>query len=91
MLHHISIHHAKPAAEERPSPPCIDSRTRGPNRADGIHTLRDARSGALVGLAVWESAEALDALRPALAAPIVGDDFDAWESEPVQMYLLEEA
>ncbi len=44
-----------------------------------------------MGLSVWESAEALDALRPALAAPIVGDDFDAWESEPVQMYLLEEA
>jgi hypothetical protein len=56
-----------------------------------VHTLRDTRSAALVGLAVWQSAEALGAARPALADSTEGDDFDAWEPGPFQVYLLEEA
>ena len=93
MLYHLAIHHPRPGAEEA----LIQSMHRFGEAArahDGlreVHTLRDLTSGALVGFAVWESAEALQAARPALAAATEGDDFDAWEAEPVQVYLMEEA
>jgi hypothetical protein len=39
---------------------------------------------------VWDSAEALGAARPALAAATEHDDFDAWESAPIEGFLLDE-
>ena len=92
MLFHVAIHHPKPEFEQA----LIDSmhrfgaaaRTQAGLRE--VHTLRDARSGILMGLAVLESASALEAARPALAAAIDGDDFDTWESEPPEVLLLEE-
>ncbi len=55
-----------------------------------VHTLKDARTGTLVGLAVWENDEARIAARPALMEAVKDDDFDDWESEPITGYLLEE-
>jgi hypothetical protein len=43
-----------------------------------------------VGFAIWESMDALTAARPALGAATEGDDFDAWEAEPVRVFLLED-
>ena len=93
MLHHISIHMPKPEHE----PDVIDSMHRfgaaartQPGLVE-VHTLKDTRgSGALVGFALWESAEALLAARPALSEATENDDFDAWESEPIRSYLCEE-
>jgi hypothetical protein len=92
VIYHVTIHQPKPGAEGA----LVDSMHRFGEVARGqaglreAHTLRDQRTGALVGLAVWDSSEALAAARPALAAATAGDDFDAWEAEPVRVYLLEE-
>jgi hypothetical protein len=92
MLYHVSIHHPKPEYERD----LIDSMHRFGDAArsqDGlveVHTLKDRGSDALVGLAIWESAEALDAARPALAAATAGDDFETWEMAPVEGFVLDE-
>jgi heme-degrading monooxygenase HmoA len=92
MLYHISIHRPKPEHEQD----VIESMHRFGEAArsqQGLveaHTLKDQRSDALVGLAVWESSDALLAARPTLAAATEHDDFEAWETEPIQGFLLEE-
>ena len=92
MLYHVSIHRPKPEHEHD----VIDSMHRfgaAARTQDGlleVHTLKDRRSDALVGLAVWASAEALEAARPSLAAATEDDDFDAWEAAPIEGFLLDE-
>jgi heme-degrading monooxygenase HmoA len=92
MLYHVSIHRPKPEHE----PDVIDSMHRFSEvarRQEGlleVHTLKDRRGDALLGFAVWESADALKAARPALAEVTEDDDFDAWETEPIQVFLLDE-
>jgi hypothetical protein len=92
VLYHLSIHSPKPEYRHE----VIDSMHRfgaaartQPGLVE-VHTLADNRSGALVGLAVWESMDALNAARPALGAATEGDDFAAWDAEPIRSYLLEE-
>jgi hypothetical protein len=92
MLYHLSIHHPKPEHEQD----LIDSMHRfgATARARGAveaHTFKDARSDALVGLAIWRSDDDLADARPALAEAVEHDDFDAWESAPVQLLLLHDA
>jgi heme-degrading monooxygenase HmoA len=92
MLYHVSIHRPK-AEHERD---VIDSMHRfgaAARTQDGlheVHTLKDRRSNALIGLAVWDSVDALDAARPALSAATEGDDFDAWDAAPIEGFLLDE-
>lgn len=92
MLYHVSIHRPKPEHEQD----VIDSMHRFADAArtqDGsleVHTLKDRRSDALIGLAVWESAEAFEAARPALTAATEYDDFDAWDAAPIKGFLLDE-
>lgn len=92
MLYHIAIHTPRPEHAQD----VIDSMHRFGAAASSqpglreIHTLQDRRDGTLVGLAIWESADALAAARPAMAEATEGDDFDAWEAEPIRVYLLEE-
>ena len=49
-----------------------------------VYTLKDEETGELLGLAIWDSQDSFLAARPALRKAIEGDDFDAWESEPVK-------
>jgi heme-degrading monooxygenase HmoA len=92
MLYHISIHRPKPEHAQT----VVDSMHRfgaAARTQEGlreVHTLKDQRSEALMGFAIWESAEALAAARPALAAATEGDDFDTWETAPIEMFLLED-
>lgn len=92
MLYHIAIHTPRPEHTQD----VIDSMHRFGAAARTqpglreVHTLQDRRDGTLVGLAIWDSADALSAARPAMAAATVGDDFQAWETEPIQVFLLEE-
>jgi hypothetical protein len=93
VLYHFSVHMPQPDHEGD----VIDSMHRFGAAAASqaglveVHTLKDTRgSGALVGFAIWESADALMSARPALAAATEGDDFEAWESEPIRSYLCEE-
>jgi len=89
MLYHLAIHRPKPEHEQD----LIDSMHRfgAAARAQGAieaHTFKDERSDALVGLAIWRSDEDLAAARPALGTATEQDDFDAWESGPVELFLL---
>ena len=92
MLYHVSIHRPKPEHEQD----VIDSMHRfgaAARTQEGLveaHTLKDRRSDALVGLAVGESDEALDAARLALAAATEHDDFDLWDAAPIERFLLDE-
>lgn len=89
MLYHLSIHRPKPEHEQD----LIESMHRfgAAARTGGAieaHTFKDVRSDALVGLAIWHSEDDLAAARPALSAAVEGDDFDTWESAPVQLFML---
>ena len=80
-----------PQARARAGPDRLDHRFGAAARAQGAieaHTFKDARSDALVGLAIWGSDDDLAAARPALSAAVEGDDFDTWESGPVELFLL---
>jgi hypothetical protein len=46
-----------------------------------VTTLRDPGSGDLVGLAVWESAEAAHNAGPVLADAVKDDDFGTWVAD----------
>jgi hypothetical protein len=52
-------------------------------------TLRDAETGDLVGLAVWESAQAARAAGPAIMAAVADDDFETWVAESANYGLTE--
>jgi hypothetical protein len=81
VLVHLSIHRPVPGKDRE----LIESMRRF-GAADGeipglreVHTLRDRESGALVGLAIWESEAAFDAGVPRMRTAVEGDDFLAWE------------
>ena len=52
------------------------------------HTLKDATSGALIGLAIWDSKESMLAARPAMQEAVKDDDFAAWEPAGPEIYHL---
>jgi heme-degrading monooxygenase HmoA len=92
MIVHMSLHHPKEGAEAA----LIDSMHRygaalkGAPGLISVHTMRDARTGALVGLALWESEEARQASIHLAREAVANDPFDEWESQEVQGFLLEE-
>lgn len=45
-----------------------------------VHTLADLRSERVVGLAIFESSDAAEALLPAAREAVADDDFDTWEA-----------
>jgi heme-degrading monooxygenase HmoA len=55
-----------------------------------VHTMRDARSGKLFGLAIWESREAFEAGIEAMRAAVEDDPFMDWEDGVPDVYLLED-
>lgn len=93
MLVHLSIHRPMPGRERE----LIESMRRF-GTADGeipglreVHTLRDRESGVLVGLSIWESAQAFEAGVPRMRAAVEGDDLLEWEQGLPEVYLLEPA
>jgi heme-degrading monooxygenase HmoA len=94
MIYSISIHRPKPEHEQD----VIDSMHRYGEAAGGqpglhhVHTFRarDEDPPVLVGLAVWESAEAKKAAASALEAAVGDDPFEEWDREPIQGFLLDE-
>lgn len=77
----MSIHH--PHAEHRAA--LIDSMHRFGAAMQGrpglisVHTLQDADSDRLVGLAIFESEAAFRALAPLARAAVESDPFEIWE------------
>ena len=55
-----------------------------------VHALKDRESGALIGLAIWDSREVWQAARPVILEAIKDDPFEEWEDEPPEAYFLEE-
>ncbi|MBL0062704.1 MAG: hypothetical protein IPP40_14780 [bacterium] len=86
MFVSIGIHrHPKPEKREL----LIDSMRRfgaamrGCKGLVDVYQLEDKESGALVGLAIWETREDWLAARPAMIEAVKDDPFDEWEdSEP---------
>jgi len=88
----ISIHRPKPGKESE----LIDSVHRygaaaaGAPGLIGVHTLRDAEQGVLVGLAMWESREAWETGVGTMRDSVADDPFDEWESGPAEGFGLED-
>jgi hypothetical protein len=83
----ISVHRVRPGKEEL----MIDSMRRYGRAAQDagvqrVHTLKDEDSGALIGLAIWDSKEAYEEAGPALMKAVEGDDFADWHEEPSTSY-----
>ena len=56
-----------------------------------VYSLRDERTGALLGLAIWDSQEAYEAASATIMEAVAGDDLDAWHVEPWTSYHCVEA
>lgn len=89
---HMSIHRPKPGKE----PDLVGSMRRFKAALEGKPGLvramvtRDTRSGALVGLVLWESRAAFEAGVAAARAAVEHDPFDEWEDRDPDVFLLEE-
>lgn len=92
MIVHLSIHTPKPGKEQD----LIDSMHRFGAAGAGqpgfidAKTLRDARTGRLVGMARWEDEASWRAGAEAMRAAVEDDPFDEWEAEDTQGFLLQE-
>jgi heme-degrading monooxygenase HmoA len=92
MIVHLSIHTPKPGKERD----LIDSMHRfgaagvgQPGLVD-VKTLRDKRSGRLIGMACWEDEASWRAGAEAMRAAVADDPFDEWEAAEVEGFFLEE-
>ena len=52
--------------------------------------MRDAESGTLLGLAIWESMEAFERGVVAMRAAVEDDPFPEWEEGLPEVYLFED-
>jgi hypothetical protein len=52
--------------------------------------MRDAESGKLLGLAIWESREAFDQGVQAMRTAVENDPFLEWEDTIPEVYLFED-
>jgi heme-degrading monooxygenase HmoA len=91
MFVHLVIHRPKTGQEQ----PLIESMHRFAAAIQGqpglheVYTLQDQQAGALVGLALWDSPESMQAARPLMAQAVQDDPFDEWEDEDPTVYTLE--
>ena len=53
------------------------------------YSLKDPKTRALVGLAIWDSQDALAAARPAMSKALEGVDFSRLEDSAPEVYLFE--
>jgi heme-degrading monooxygenase HmoA len=91
MIIHMSIHTPKDGKDQD----LIDSMHRfgaagkgQPGFIEGL-TLRDQRSGRLVGMARWEDEASWRAGVEAMGAAVENDPFDEWEAAKVESFLLD--
>jgi len=93
MIVHLSIHTPKPGRELD----LIDSMHRFGAAGAGqpgfveAKTLRDRRSGRLVGMARWEDEASWCAGVGTMRAAVADDPSDEWEAAETESFLLEEA
>jgi heme-degrading monooxygenase HmoA len=92
MLVHLAIHTPRPehiddliASMER-----FAAAGRSQAGLQEVHTMRDADSGKLLGLAIWESRDAFDAGVQSMRAAAENDPFLEWEDSIPEVYLFED-
>jgi len=88
----MSIHHPHPEFEAAliESMHRFGAAVRGKQGCREIHSLKDAGSGALIGLGIFDSREDWDRLAPLARAAVKDDDFDVWEETEPEGFLLSE-
>jgi hypothetical protein len=91
MFVHVAIHRPKSGKEKQ----LIDSMHRFANavlREPGlqqVHTMMDQKSGALIGLAIWDSKEEWEAARPKMKDAMKNERFEEWEESATEVFHLE--
>jgi len=92
MIVHLSIHTPRPGKEQD----LIESMHRFGAAAVGrpgfidAKTLRDERTGRLVGMARWEDEASWRAGVEVMRAAVEDDPFDEWEAVDTEAFFLEE-
>lgn len=90
MFIHLAIHHPKPehADDLLASMHRVDEAAQGAAGLIQIGAWRDERSDRLVGLAIWESAEAFQASVERIFQAVADDPFDQWLEQPPDVFHL---
>lgn len=90
MFVHLAIHHPKPehAAELLASMRRVDEAAKGAPGLIQMGAWRDQHSDRLVGLALWESAEAFQASADRIFQAVAHDPFDQWWQHPPDVFHL---
>jgi quinol monooxygenase YgiN len=80
MFVHLAIHHPKPehAEELLASMHRVDKAAQGAPGLVQIGAWRDQRSDRVVGLAIWESAEAFEASAGRIFQVVADEPLDEW-------------
>jgi len=93
MFVHLAIHRPKPehADDLLASMHRVDAAAQGAPGLIQIGAWRDQRSGRLVGLALWESAEAFEASAERIFQAVADDPFDQWLEQPPDVFHLDQA
>jgi len=92
MFIQMSIHHPRQGKEEL----LVDSMHRfgaAISTQQGHRwnrTMRDEKTGRLVGIAVWDSKEDMLAARPVMEESVKDDDFEDWEERENETFYLHE-
>jgi quinol monooxygenase YgiN len=92
MFVHLAIHHPKPehAEDLLASMRRVDNAAQGAPGLIQIGAWRDQHSDRLVGLALWESAEAFEASAGRIFQVVADDPFDEWlQRSPDVLYLTQ--
>jgi quinol monooxygenase YgiN len=92
MLVHVAIHTPKPERIDDLIASMQRFAAAGRSQAGllEVHTMRDAESGKLLGLAIWESREAFDQGVQAMRTAVENDPFLEWEDTTPEVYLFED-
>jgi hypothetical protein len=90
MFVHLAIHYPKPeyAGDLLASMHRVDKAAQGAAGLVQIGAWRDERSGRLVGLAMWESAEDFQAAAERIFQVVENDPFDRWLERPPDIFHL---
>jgi heme-degrading monooxygenase HmoA len=90
MFVHMSIHRPRPGKEKLliASMHRFGAAMQGADGFQWAHALQDETSGALIGLAIWESKEQWQAAHPKMSEAVKDDPFEEWEEHPPEVFVL---
>jgi len=93
MFIHLAIQYPKPehADDVLASMNRVESAAHGAPGLVEIGAWRDQHSDRLLGLSVWESAEAFQTSAERIFAPVADDPFDDWCLRPPEVFHLTES